>query len=145
MGYACPVCETPQQDAEHLANHLAFTAILHEDDHESWLDERVPDWSDRSPDELAPAVAEHVSETEYDAVFEDTTDDGHHSHGHGHDPDVDVPDHAHTSRGGSGGDLDPETREILAEARDLTRQMLDEGDEEGGSEDAGDADADRGE
>jgi hypothetical protein len=41
MGYACPVCETPQQDAAHLADHLAFTAIVHTDDHESWLEDTL--------------------------------------------------------------------------------------------------------
>jgi hypothetical protein len=152
MGYACPVCETPQQDAEHLANHLAFTAMIHGDDHESWLDERVPDWSDRSPDELAPAVVEYVPETEYDAVFEDTAEDGHggdavahdheHEHARDHARDIAGRGRSHTSHGGSGDDLDPETREVLAEARDLTRQMLDEGGEADDGDEGGEADGD---
>jgi len=49
MGYARPVCERPQRDGEHLAHHLAFTAMLHGGDHEVWLDDRVTDWSDRGP------------------------------------------------------------------------------------------------
>ncbi|MFC7172941.1 DUF5810 domain-containing protein [Haloplanus litoreus] len=72
MGYACPVCETPQRDAEHLANHLAFTAMLHGDAHERWLDERVPEWADLGADDLAPAVADHADETGYDEVFEES-------------------------------------------------------------------------
>ncbi|MFB6196643.1 MAG: DUF5810 domain-containing protein, partial [Halobacteriaceae archaeon] len=27
MGYLCPICEEPQVDPEHLANHMAFSAI----------------------------------------------------------------------------------------------------------------------
>ena len=141
MGYACPVCETPHQDAEHLANHLAFTAILHADDHEAWLDERVPDWSERGPDDLASAVVEHVSETEYDAVFDDTAGGEHggdaFAHDHAHDRARDVAGRGYGDSPGdvAGGDLDPETEEVLAEARDLTRQMLDEGDEDGGDDD----------
>ena len=38
MGYACPVCEDPQSDATHLANHLAFTAMLRGGEHGEWLD-----------------------------------------------------------------------------------------------------------
>ena len=150
MGYACPVCETPQQDAEHLANHLAFTAMIHGDDHESWLDERVPDWEACGPADLAERVRDHVEETEYDAIFEDTTDDGHgedpvaheHEHARDHARDIAGRGGSHTSHGGSGGDLDPETREVLAEARDLTRQMLDEGGEADDGDDTGGDDID---
>ncbi|PSP70281.1 hypothetical protein BRC79_02495 [Halobacteriales archaeon QH_8_67_27] len=53
MGYACPVCDDPQADAEHLANHLAFTAMLRGDGHEAWLDDHVDDWADLAPEELA--------------------------------------------------------------------------------------------
>ena len=41
MGYACPVCDHPQADARHLANHLAFTALARGGDHEAWLDDAV--------------------------------------------------------------------------------------------------------
>ena len=58
MGYACPVCSVPHADAEHLANHLAFTAMLHGDDHEAWLDEHVPGWGSSNPAELGPTIAE---------------------------------------------------------------------------------------
>jgi len=82
MGYACPVCETPQRDGEHLAHHLAFTAMLHGGDHEVWLDDRVTDWSDREPAGLAAEVTPHAEDAEYHEVFEDTV-------GHGR-PDVDL-------------------------------------------------------
>ncbi|QKY17012.1 DUF5810 domain-containing protein [Halorubrum sp. CBA1229] len=143
MGYACPVCETPQRDGEHLAHHLAFTAMLHGDDHEAWLDERVPDWSDRDPDGLAAEVTPHADDAEYHEVFEDTVDRGR--------PDVDLGDHDHAghshgapdvpgARGGvdESGATDPETEAALREARELTRKMFEE-DEDSESDDAGDA------
>ena len=79
MGFACPVCEIPQQDATHLANHLAFTAMVHGDEHEAWLDEHVDDWSAHGEAELAPKVAELAAEADYEQVFEDTA----HAHDHG--------------------------------------------------------------
>jgi len=157
MGYACPVCETPQRDGEHLAHHLAFTAMLHGDDHEAWLDEHVPDWSDREPAGLADAVTPHAEDAEYHEVFEDTVDRGR--------PDVDLGDHDHAGGGGTGhghahgaheapgargvvdesGATDPETEAALREARELTRQMFEEGegDETDDAED-GDTDDNRG-
>ena len=72
MGYACPVCSDPQADAGHLANHLAFTAMLGDDDHEAWLDEHVPAWAETGEAELADAVADLVDETEFPQLFEDT-------------------------------------------------------------------------
>jgi len=144
MGYACPVCETPQRDGEHLAHHLAFTAMLHGDDHEAWLDDRVPDWSDRDPDGLAAEVTPHAETAEYREVFEDTVDRGR--------PDVDLGDHDHAGHGhgaietpdtrgavDESGARDPETEAALREARELTREMF-EGDGEGADE----AEADRG-
>jgi hypothetical protein len=132
MGYACPVCEVPQRDAEHLANHLAFTAMLHGDDHESWLDDHVPEWSSRGPAELADPVGELADEAEYDEVFEDTVDrhshgspfDDHHGHGHAHAHDPPVGD-----AGATADASDAETQEVLEEARKLTRRMLDDEDE----------------
>lgn len=133
MGYACPVCDEPQQDAEHLANHLAFQALTHGDDHASWLDEHAPDWVEGGPSDLAPRLEGLAVEAEYEVVFEDTTEDsddrerydpdlqgeaGGHGHGHGH-----------TQAGGDGidvSDLDPEAREIVDEAQALTREMLDD-------------------
>jgi len=118
MGYACPVCEDPQADADHLANHLAFTALLRGGDHETWLDEHVPDWADMSEADLAAVVPDHVEETEFPELFEDTTGDqaGHEHAGHDY---ADLPDGAPA---GFEGDLDEAARETLAEARELTRE-----------------------
>ena len=133
MGYACPVCGTPQADGEHLANHLAFTAMLHGDGHEAWLDERVPDWADRDPDALATDVVEGAEETDHETTFDDTTR-GRPDVGVGHGPEAgDRRDggHGHGQSPGERGnrhgsdpapDLDPETRRIVEEARELTRQ-----------------------
>jgi len=168
MGYECPVCATPQADAGHLANHMAFTAVLGDEAHEAWLDEHTPGWGDAGEAELAPRVAEHAPEGEFQQVFEDTAggmedevdrgdppeersgalfdDEGEHGHGRGHAHDhgrdhrhghgiPTDPDHAgHADHGdrtthlaGPGADpeeLDEETREVLAEAREMTREML---------------------
>jgi hypothetical protein len=138
MGYACPVCDDPQQDAEHLANHLAFQALTHGDDHEAWLDEHTPGWAEGGPADLAPRLEGLAEEAEYEVVFEDTTEDsadrerydpdlqgemGHGGHGHQHSDD-----HGHTPPGGDGtdADLDPDAREIVEEAQALTREMLDD-------------------
>jgi hypothetical protein len=147
MGYACPVCEVPQQDAEHLANHLAFTAMLHDDEHADWLDESVPDWRAGGPADLAPRVADLAEESDYDAVFEDTTGghghDHDHAHGHGHEQDAaphGVDPAAAARRGGRSGGMDDETAAVLSEARELTREML--ADDVDGDGDTDDADGD---
>ncbi|MFC6864253.1 DUF5810 domain-containing protein [Halomicroarcula sp. GCM10025817] len=120
MGYACPVCDQPQADAEHLANHLAFTALTGGDDHEAWLEEHVPDWGQLGEAGLADVVVDYASEADYPQVFEDTTG-GHEGHGHG-------AEHGHDQRSLSDAD-----RDVLAEARDLTEAMLrdDEGTDSG--------------
>jgi hypothetical protein len=150
MGYACPVCDDPQQDAEHLANHLAFQALTHGGDHESWLDDHAPGWAEGGPADLAPRLTALAEDAEYEVVFADTTgergdgerydpdlqgvedlsDHGHghdgggtHGHGHSHD-------HRHRHAGDDGIDvsnLDPETRDVVEAARSLTREMLEEG------------------
>lgn len=115
MGFACPVCEIPQQDDEHLANHLALTALLHADDHETWLDEHVPEWNTLGPSTLAAEVAEFAPHAEYTTVFEDTT--------HDHSDDVITdPEIAKYAAAGRGA-LDPTAKRILNEARELTREM----------------------
>ncbi|QAU13611.1 hypothetical protein EKH57_13295 [Halorubrum sp. BOL3-1] len=147
MGYACPVCDTPQRDGEHLAHHLAFTAMLHGGDHEDWLDDRVPDWSEREPAGLAAEVTPHAADAEYNEVFEDTVprgrpdvgmgsganpDDAGHGgggagHGHDHDhladrnepPETGVPD-ADTVD-------DPTVAEAIRDARELTREATGDG------------------
>ncbi|MFC5277385.1 DUF5810 domain-containing protein [Halorubrum rubrum] len=150
MGYACPVCATPQRDGEHLAHHLAFTAMLHGDDHEAWLDEYAPEWAAAEPAELAAVVVDHAEPAEYHEVFEDTTDRGRpavdagmgghgegggHDHGSGH-----AHGHGHARGHGGSGGMDPETAAAVEEARELTREMYEAeaGDDE--SDHGGDAD-----
>lgn len=188
MGYACPVCGTPQADARHLANHLAFTAMLHGEGHEAWLDEHAPDWETAGEATLASRVVDLAEDADYPQVFEDTTgradagdEHGHgnahaHEHEHGHDDGRDDPpaersgalfeegEGTHTSAGeGTGsagpaidpasarergsGEMDAETREIVAEARALTREMLADRDADGAddTDDTDDGDATDGE
>jgi hypothetical protein len=124
MGYACPVCDAPQRDADHLANHLAITAVVHGEDHEAWLDEHAPGWADAGAAELGERVTPLAEPAQYDEVFEDTVHGhvGGENHDHGR-PSVDsaraspVPD-----------DDDEVTRAALAEAREMTRRMLGDGD-----------------
>ncbi|MEF8856566.1 MAG: DUF5810 domain-containing protein [Haloplanus sp.] len=121
MGYACPVCETPQRDAEHLANHLAFTAMLHGDAHEEWLDDHAPDWSEAGVAELAPVVVEYADDVAYDEVFEDTVERQATDHAH---------ERSSVASPFDAGDLDADAQRALAEAREMTRAMLDEADED---------------
>ncbi|WP_435067433.1 DUF5810 domain-containing protein [Haloplanus sp. C73] len=121
MGYACPVCETPERDGEHLANHLAFTAMLHGGAHERWLDDHAPDWSDAGAAELTPVVVEHAEEAPSETVFEESvpSEGGH--------------DHASAPADGDALDaaaLDGDAGRILAEAREMTRAMLDDTDDD---------------
>lgn len=130
MGYACPVCGAEEADGEHLANHMAFTAMLRSDEHEDWLDDHVPDWPDRNPDTLAPDITPHAPETETDVV----TDEGTHPRG----LDGEVADH-----GGYGRDsLSGDQQAVIEEARELTRQMygLDEAEGAEAAETGSDAD-----
>ena len=165
MGYACPVCSDPQADAGHLANHLAFTAMLGDDDHEAWLDEHVPAWAETGEAELADAVADLVEETEFPQLFEDTAgglengsadppeertgalfDDSGSDHDHDHGGGGRDP-----SRGGAvdtSGPMDDEAAAVLEEAREMTRRMYgaeepaaDDGTDTEGNADV-DADAD---
>ncbi|MXV61420.1 hypothetical protein GS429_04945 [Natronorubrum sp. JWXQ-INN-674] len=131
MGYACPVCDAEQADAEHLANHLAITASLGRHDHLEWLEEHAPDWGDCSPAELGEIVSPHAPEI-------DTPDFEGTSHGHDHDHDHGRPDSleaglAQQSRQPGRGSMTSEAENVLREARELTQQM--------GAADA-DADAD---
>lgn len=72
MGLLCPVCETPQADAGHLANHLAITAMVGQSDHRAWLDTNTPGWEEEGQAELAPRVADQAPAAEFPQVFEDT-------------------------------------------------------------------------
>ena len=156
MGHACPVCETPHPDAEHLANHLAFTAMLGDDDHEAWLDDHAPGWSEQGEDELAERVEEHVKEVGFPQVFDDTVERSSTSNRTWSDdttPDHDEPrrddlfedelERANARGRGSmtsGADaLGGDAQQILQEAQQMTEQMLDdevESDEES-SDDSG--------
>jgi hypothetical protein len=114
MGLACPVCSLPQADGEHLANHLAFAAILHGGDHEAWLDSHVADWSARDPAGLASAVIPLAEETGHDAPGGDSTDV---------DDDSRVPPFRAAGLTTGPDRLDPETRRVVERARELTRRM----------------------
>lgn len=124
MAYLCPVCATVEADAEHLANHLAVTASLHEGDHQTWLEEHAPDWPDRSPSELGATVVEHAREQ--------PTADGHavDDHTEGAKPSVEpIREPTPVQQ------LDAETERVLREARELTEQAVD--DSERGSDESG--------
>jgi len=133
MGYACPVCGTPQADATHLADHLAFCALLGRADHEAWLDEHAPDWAAGGTADLAPVVADHADEVEFEPVFEDTAHDhdatGEHHHA-GRSLEDELARHGGYGRGSAAVE-DPETRRILEEAQEMTRQMYGGGDGDG--------------
>lgn len=126
MGYRCPVCETPQPDAEHLANHVAFTGLMGDGDHERWLDEHVTDWAAHDPESLGETLADIVPSVE----LEDIGSEGHEGRGR---PSVDT-----VSAGkATDEDLDPVTAAALAEAREMTQEMV--GGSEAESEESGDS------
>lgn len=144
MGYACPVCETPQADARHLANHLAFTALLGDDDHEAWLDDHAPDWADAGEDDLADRVTAHAESVEFPQVFEDTTGHDHRDHD-SDDPrpgelfeEGNAEEKLSRTRGPGtrgGGGLDAETAAAIEEAREMARRADEgDGDAEGGDD-----------
>jgi hypothetical protein len=157
MGYACPVCGDPQADDEHLANHLAFTAMLGDEAHEEWLAEHAPDWDEHDADRLAATATDHAEEVDFPQVFEDTTSD------HDHDDDRSgalFDDEARTGGGfdaaaardrasqGRNPELEAEAQDIMAEARELTERMREEandGDDEIETGATDDADADEAE
>jgi hypothetical protein len=128
MGYACPVCESPQVDGRHLANHVAFTALTGDDAHERWLAETVPGWGEMGENELADVVLAHATETEVADGFDDEG---------GTAPAVDrqeVPS----------PDLDGDAASILAEAREYTRQMAGGADGDTGGGEGSDAEGEGG-
>ncbi|ELY54278.1 DUF5810 domain-containing protein [Natronolimnohabitans innermongolicus] len=133
MGYACPVCDAEQADAEHLANHLAITASLGREGHEEWLAEHAPDWSECNPAELGEIVAQYAPEIET-PEFEGSG----HDHGHGHDHEPGRPGGledglARQSRQPGRGSMTAEAETVLREARELTRQMQESVDDETGN------------
>lgn len=132
MGYACPVCEERQIDAEHLANHLAFTAILRGGDHETWLDQHAPDWDEMGPDALATEVTEHAEPVEVEGYEAGEGEEIAHGAADQHYPGEERAGDVGGTRGAMRGQssrvgqdrLSPEDRAVLEEARELTRQML---------------------
>lgn len=156
MGYLCPVCDTPQPDGEHLANHVAITAIVRDEDHAAWLDDHAEGWRDASPAELAADLVDHVERIDYDEAAVAHADvpesareeDGHaYDHGeedHDHDPadaDVDVGvhrDHDAYREGGidgaGAGEFDAVVEEAIEEAREMTRQQFEDAAVEGDDE-----------
>lgn len=113
-GYECPVCALPQQDPVHLANHMAMTAILHEDDHHEWLDDTVPEWDTQAPSTLADAIIPHATKTTYPSVFEDTTDTTT-PHDHEHAPPTSA---SLTERDATTARVIERAREMMNEAED---------------------------
>ncbi|MDH5020479.1 DUF5810 domain-containing protein [Halobacterium rubrum] len=128
MGYECPVCGVEEADGEHLANHVAFTALVRGGDHEAWLDEHVPDWAERDPDSLAPEVTEHATETDSEPATEP------------HDHDVPSFERAGGSAGGA--DLSGAAGDVLEEARELTEAMYDDAQRDDGDDSDGASGAD---
>lgn len=120
MGYECPVCGVPQVDARHLANHLAFTALLHGEDHEAWLDEHVPEWSTRGEAYLAERAVEHATEVDDSEAF------GGAKHEHQHDTErsgqLFDDQQPFVERGRKANALDGEAQAILEEAQRLTEE-----------------------
>jgi hypothetical protein len=102
MGYRCPVCDEPQLDGEHLANHLAFTAMIRSEEHATWLDDRVDDWRDLRPAELAEQVTSLAPE-------EDLPEETEAADTHDHGPARERGRGAYSERG--------------REAREMTREM----------------------
>lgn len=123
MGYACPVCDVPQRDGKHLANHLAFTAMLRHEEHETWLDEHVDDWQDMNAPALADLVVDHAEEREFEELFEDTVEGESHAHPHDHGQGHGSPAIQ------TEGNFSAETQEVLQEARELTQQMVADADD----------------
>lgn len=122
MGYECPVCESVQVDAVHLANHIAFTAMIHNDEHEAWLDEHADGWSSWTEAELAETVLNHANEVSIPDLtervdFQESALEHDHSHGHEHGGHIHN-DHGH----GVCTTLDQEAQEIIEEAKELTEK-----------------------
>lgn len=140
MAYACPVCAEPQVDAVHLADHLAFTAIVGDDAHEAWLDETVGEWGDRSREDLAAAVVDHAEETDFPIDIDDEdvgrAERGVRGHDHGGEgvghsrgerpsqrpPAADAPP-ADTPAADAPSADDETVEDVLDEAREYTRRM----------------------
>ena len=123
MAYLCPVCEDPQVDAGHLANHAAFTAVIRGGDHEAWLDEHVPGWGEDDEAELADRLLDVDGVDAVDHPIDASDAAGEQSGGHAHDH-AQGQNPAVQDRVARGpGALDAEAQAILDEAQQLTRKM----------------------
>lgn len=133
MAYACPVCAEPQVDPAHLANHVAFTAITGDDAHEEWLEATVGEWGQMGQDELADVVVEHAAETAFPVA--DVEGHGGHEHGRDHDHSHEQEPQQERPRSVSADvdALDEDAAEVLAEAREMTREMHKDGAGEDGT------------
>ena len=123
MGYRCPVCEDPQADGPHLANHLAFTALVRGGTHEKWLDEQVPDWGEMGEAELAAQVTTDIEETEFPQLFE--------SEMQSHERDTSIPNHTSVQ---PAPELDDEAKRAIERARKLTSERRNDDADEGGEQ-----------
>lgn len=119
MGLACPVCDVPHTDVEHLADHLAVTAMVRRGDHAAWLDEHAPDWSAMTRADLGSVVGDYAAEVDSVDLHEEV-DSHDHEHVRGQPP---------ASGLDAGGDLDAEARAMLDEARRMTERMYAERDD----------------
>lgn len=142
MGYSCPVCGAPQHDDEHLANHLAMTAMLHGEDHEAWLDDHLADWSEHTPPELAAEIVEDAEEIDYEQATGEradipTEDANSHDHAHDHDHAGGHPTEelADSSEVPDSGLIDEAAEAVLAEAQEMTKKRREKTAEGGDGDD----------
>ena len=127
MSYLCPVCAAPFGGGKPLADHLAVTAILHGGDHETWLNDTVADWASLSRADLGERVVDHAETADdHDHIGEHSHSDHEHSHSDP-EPASGLPNgiDAAVSRREAGGNtaVDADAQAIIEEARELTREM----------------------
>ena len=127
MSYLCPVCTAPFGGGKPLADHLAVTAILHGGDHETWLNDTVADWASLSRADLGERVVDHAETADdHDHIGEHSHSDHEHSHSDP-EPASGLPNgiDAAGSRREAGGNtaVDADAQAIIDEARELTREM----------------------
>ncbi len=127
MSYLCPVCAAPFGGGKPLADHLAVTAILHGGDHETWLNDTVADWASLSRADLGERVVDHAETADdHEHIGEHSHSDHEHSHSDP-EPASGLPNgiDAAGSRREAGGNtaVDADAQAIIDEARELTREM----------------------
>jgi hypothetical protein len=84
------------------------------DDHEAWLDVTVGEWSQLGESELGEIVTDHAEERAFPQVFDESGLDDH---------DRSMPDGADAQ---PDRELSEADAAVLEEARELTKEMLDE-------------------